>query len=195
MGSLRKEQVLTGEASPYYAFHPLSPRRIAELLPDVKLIFVLRDPVTRAHSHYHEEVARGFEPLTFEDALEAEPERLAGEVDRIRQDPSYVSFSHQHHSYLARGRYLDQLLIWHEVFSRDRVLVLEYEELVSNPDAVFRRALRFLELPDSSLRTYKRFNARSYPAMDSKLKARLRSYFGDGNRDLAKYVGGDFRWT
>ena len=51
--------VLTGEASPYYLFHPHAARRIARLLPDVKLIALLRNPVDRAFSHYHHEVRGG----------------------------------------------------------------------------------------------------------------------------------------
>ena len=48
----------------------------------MKAILMLRDPVERAHSHYTHEAARGFEQLTFEEALEREQERLAGEEER-----------------------------------------------------------------------------------------------------------------
>src|SRR5436309_16134274 len=45
----------TGEASPYYLFHPHAPRRAFDLVPDARLIALLRDPVDRAISHYHHE--------------------------------------------------------------------------------------------------------------------------------------------
>ncbi len=70
-------ELRTGEASPYYLFHPHVPGRVAEHLPQVKLIALLRDPVGRAYSHYQHEVARGFETLSFEEAIEAEAARLA----------------------------------------------------------------------------------------------------------------------
>ena len=48
----------------------------------------LRDPVARAYSHYQHEVALGREPLSFEDALAAEPERTRGEDERLRRRPA-----------------------------------------------------------------------------------------------------------
>ena len=111
-------RVITGEGSPYYVFHPLAAARIADVLPAVKAILILRDPVTRAHSHYTHELARGFESLSFEEALEREEERLEGEEERMKTDPSYYSFSHQHHSYVARGRYLEQIERWLTVLSQ-----------------------------------------------------------------------------
>ena len=63
----RHVELRTGEASLYYLFHPLVPQRVAEHLPQVKLIALLRDPVGRAYSHYQHEVARGFETPSFEE--------------------------------------------------------------------------------------------------------------------------------
>jgi hypothetical protein len=53
-----------GEASPYYMFHPAAPQRVAELMPDVRLIVLLRDPVARAYSNFAERRGSGAEPLT-----------------------------------------------------------------------------------------------------------------------------------
>ncbi|HXS47682.1 MAG TPA: sulfotransferase domain-containing protein, partial [Solirubrobacterales bacterium] len=103
---------LSGEATPYYLFHPLVPARVAETLPESRLIVILRDPVDRAFSHHNHELALGFEDLPFEEAIEREPERLEGEQERILEDPGYRSFAHQHHSYVSRGRYAEQLERW-----------------------------------------------------------------------------------
>src|SRR6266508_3758960 len=102
-------RTIAGEASPYYMFHPLAPQRIAAALPEVRLIAVLRDPVERAWSHYRYERHRGYEDLPFEEALRREPERLAGEAERMVAEPGYSSFAHRHLAYLARGRYAEQL--------------------------------------------------------------------------------------
>src|SRR6266480_7948081 len=74
--SLRARGKLVGEASPSYLFHPLAPERVAGLVPEAKLIALVRNPVDRAYSHYQHEVALGREPLSFEDAVAAEYERL-----------------------------------------------------------------------------------------------------------------------
>ena len=63
------DNILTGEASPYYIFHPLCPKRIFDYDPSVKLIVILRNPIDRAYSHYRHIVRLGHEPLKFEDAL------------------------------------------------------------------------------------------------------------------------------
>ncbi len=82
---------ITFEASGYYMFHPCAPARIAEHLPDVKILAMLRDPVERAFSAYKHELARGFETESFERALDLEDERLAGQAERMLADASYQS--------------------------------------------------------------------------------------------------------
>src|SRR5579872_7315495 len=83
--------LITGEATPYYIFHPLVPKRIFEFAPKIKLIILLRNPVDRAYSHYHHEVNLSVEKLSFEEALKAESGRLEGELDKIKSDETYYS--------------------------------------------------------------------------------------------------------
>ncbi len=127
-----------GQTSPLYLYLPEVPGRIAALLPEVKLVAMLRQPIERAYSQYWHEVRFGFEPLSFEAALAAEPARIAqGPVAR------------RHFSYLDRGRYAGQLARFFEVFGRQRVLVLLQEELRASPVAVQRTLADFLGLsPD-----------------------------------------------
>src|SRR2546423_14798695 len=86
---LRPGDRLVGEARPGDPLHPLPPERVRATVPDAKLIALLRDPVDRALSHYHHEVALGREPPTFEEAIEAEPERTRGEEERLARVPGY----------------------------------------------------------------------------------------------------------
>ena len=62
------QKILSGEASSTYLFHPMVPSRVKALLPDVRLIVILRNPVDRAYSEYHMQVRERCESLTFEDA-------------------------------------------------------------------------------------------------------------------------------
>lgn len=188
------DRVLTGEASPYYLFHPLAPGRIARILPEARFIAILRDPVARAHSHYQHEVARGFEDLSFEDALEREPGRLAGEEERMLEDPHYYSYAHQHHSYVARGMYVEQLRRWHALFPRDRLLILDSAELFGDPNGTYRTVLRFLGLADFSLETYEKMNAHSYDKMSPAALGFLQERFAEPNEKLREYLGRDFDW-
>ena len=126
---LRSRGRLVGEASPSYLFHPLAPERARAVVPDARLLVVLRNPVDRAYSQYQHEVALGREPLSFEDALAAEEERTRGEVERIVADPRAFSHEWWDHTYAARGLYAEQLDRWLAVFPRDQLLVVTSDEL------------------------------------------------------------------
>ena len=147
--------LVVGEASPSYMFHPLAPQRVHDLVPDVRLIALLRNPADRAYSHYQHEVALGREPLSFEQALDAEEERLRGEVERMTDDPSYFSHEWWDHTYPARGRYAEQLERWFAVFPartaprrpERRSRRPSWRDLRRNPRARRRRGARARILP------------------------------------------------
>ena len=135
------------EASPCYMFNPLAPARMAQLVPDAKLVALLRDPVERAISHYFHEVRRGRESLDILDALEAESARLAGPVaDGDYKDPRWIN-----QSYVTRGRYAEQLARLFEHFDRDRVLVVESGEFFSDPARTVQRVLSFVGIGEAAL--------------------------------------------
>ena len=188
-------ELVTGEASPYYLFHPHVPYRVAEHLPGVKLIVLLRDPVARAYSHFQHETARAFETLSFEEAVDAEPQRLAAELERMRREPFYNSFAHQHHSYLARGLYHDQLATWWSQFSREQFLVLSSERFFAEPDRTFAQALDFLELPAFTPPAYERHNAYDYRQLSDSVRRRLVDHFREPNRRLYAALGEDLGWS
>lgn len=187
---------VTGEASPYYMFHPLAPQRIRESLPDAKIIVVLREPVDRAWSHYRREVDTGYETLTFADALAAEPERLEGEADRILADPGYDSTAHRHHSYASRGRYAEQIARLHRLFDPDRILILQSEALFASPNDELAKVWAFLGLNPVVLDGLVPVKRSVGPAnRPQDVIDRLREHFEPLNEQLYRLPGVDFRWT
>jgi len=121
-----------GQTSPLYLFDKGVPERMERDLPGAKLIFVLRDPVRRAYSHYWHQVKKGSESESFAQALALEPMRLKGSgADRRR------------YSYVARGLYLEQLERF-GAWPRDRIRIVLFEELISNPGAVVDSLCVFL---------------------------------------------------
>lgn len=138
------ERVVVGEAAPYYGFHPEVPRRVAGLLPEVRVVMILRDPVTRAWSQFHHERARGFEPLhDFGAALAAEEARLAGAGAVLAGRPGRHA-AHQHQGYVARGRYAEQIRRLWDALGPDRVHVLYTEDLEEDPEPTLDRLSDFL---------------------------------------------------
>ena len=185
---------LTGEASVYYLFHPWCPTRVAATVPDVKLIVLLRNPVDRAYSHYQLQIRKRREPLSFEDAIASEEERLAGERDKMLADPAYASFNHRRYSYLSRGRYADQLAAWMTRFDEDQLLILRTEDLEEDPAKVLGQTLRFLNVLDWEPARFSRHNRAAYAPMDPRTRRRLIEYFEPHNRRLSELVGRDFHW-
>ena len=194
---LTGRRLLTFEATAYYLFHPWAAERAAALLPDAKLIVLLRNPVERAWSHYHHMRRYDQEPLSFDAALDAEPERLAGEVERMRADPTYVSLAHQRWSYVTRGVYADQLPAWIDRFGADHLLVLRSEDVYEKPDDNYQRVLGFLGLPEhrpAEFRNASTVRVERPPAMPDAVRGRLAEEFEPHNRRLEALLHRDFNW-
>ena len=83
---------------------------MAQVVPEVRLIVLLRNPVDRAHSHYHYWVRRGLETRSFEEAIETEKARLLHEEGTYHERENGASSSQECSEYLIRGIYVDQLL-------------------------------------------------------------------------------------
>lgn len=194
----RKHDFITGEASPYYLYHPLAAKRVAKTLPHAKLIVVLRNPVDRAYSHYQHQLRQpGVEPLPFEEAIEAETKRLAGEEEKILRDEKYVSFNHRHYSYLARGTYIHQVPAWMDLFPKEQILILKSEDLYTKPGTIVEQTLDFLHIPNGiqgQQKDYKPFNEAKYEPMQPETRAKLIEYFKPLNARLYDYLGRDFGW-
>ena len=185
---------IVGEASPGYLFHPLAPERVLATVPEAKLIALLRDPVGRALSHYHHEVALGREPLSFEQAIDAEPERTRGEEERMVLDALHFSGAWWDYAYLARGRYAEQLERWFAVFPRAQLLVLSSEDLAAEPGQTYARILDFLGAPPHQLGSYPRVYKQDYSEMNPETRRRLAEHFAEPNRRLYELLGRDLGW-
>jgi Sulfotransferase domain len=188
------QPLITGEASPYYIFHPLAPQRIAQTLPEVKLIVLLRNPIDRAYSHYQMNIRNGLEALSFEEATAKEEDRLRGEREKIVAAEAYQSFNHRKYSYLSRGIYVDQLKIWLNLFPREQFLILKSEDFYANSSATLEQVFSFLSLPNREVKTSKKYNVASYPDINADTRKHLIEFFEPHNQRVYKYLGTNFGW-
>lgn len=193
---LKGQRIITGEASPYYMFHPHARKRIASTLPGVKLIALLRNPVDRAYSHYQNEIRHNREYLTFQEAIEAEPHRLAGELEKMLEDENYFSFHHGHHGYLSRGIYVEQLKVWHDYIPKEHLLILDSETFFAETQKVYDTVCALLELPPYILKEFKPHNPGEYQQkMPAELRKKLLDYYVPHNEKLYDYLGRKFDWN
>ncbi|MEM9772505.1 MAG: sulfotransferase domain-containing protein, partial [Cyanobacteria bacterium P01_D01_bin.73] len=183
-----ESNLITGEASPYYIFHPLAPERVHRHSPKTKLIVLLRDPVARSLSHYHHECRWDFESLELEAALEKEGDRLEGEGDKFLQDPNYESYAYQHYSYVKRGFYLEQLIFWERYFSTENILVVQSEFLDQNNALVLKKVVNFLGLDEFNFTADQRHNSGRYPEASESIKQKLARQFLSPNQQLLAHL-------
>lgn len=213
-----QDATAVGEATPVYMYDAAAVARMAAALPDARLIAVLRDPVDRAYSHYWMNRRQGREPLTFADAIAAEPERLAAGPE-----------PRSHFAYVDRSRYLGQLRRLAEHFSREQVHVVLFDDLApATRAASYAEVCRFLDIAEDARpatldRTFNesvafrslavrrlthrmgraglrrsskligRLNARrtSYPPLPERDRVRVAALFEEENRALAAWLERD----
>jgi Sulfotransferase domain len=185
---------ITGEATPRYLSDPLVPERMAQVVPEARLIVLLRNPVDRAYSHYHLLARRGNETRRFEEAVEEELARLLDEDGSNHE--RHPSVSHSRPSYLlARGVYVDQLLRWRRFYSDEQMLVLKSEDYFKHTTDTLKIVQDFLNLPHRKLeRPPRKTKKYDYEPMDPATRQRLEDFFEPHNQRLYEYLGVDFGW-
>ncbi len=166
------DAVAVGEASPNYSKYPLFPgvpERVAKLLPDVRLVYLVRHPIERFRSGYLDEVRRGRQRNPIETTLDSNP------------------------GYLAASKYAMQIEQYLEYFSRDQLLVVTSEDLRRNRAATMRVVHEFLGVDDVAPATLTdEFNRTEGKRMLRPLARRLRHL--PGARAGARLVPGVSRW-
>lgn len=187
--------VLTFEASPYYMYHPLAIERMAADLPGVRVIAMLRDPIDRTFSHYWHEKKKDQDDLSLAEAIAQEPERLAGEAEKIRQDPAYQSWAHQHFSYVDRSRYAPQVERLQTVLGAENVCLIKSEAFFADPETETERVFGFLELEPAHGIDYAPQNVGGYDdRIPADVRASLRKIFAQDYARLRQIVGPQFDW-
>jgi hypothetical protein len=210
--STAEKEHAIGDATPSYMYLEDAVARMAQAVPDGRLIALLRHPVDRAYSHYWLRRSLGVEKVDFLDAVRAEPKRLAL-GDPRRECP-----------YLDMSRYVHQLRRLSRYFPRESVHVVIFEELKQNPEIVYRDVCRFLGVDESFVppnlgqvvnasvsyrwlalqrmrhkvprpmwRVLGRLNTRrgSYPPLNPALRTELSQRFVEDNSELEAWLGRD----
>ena len=180
------------ESSPLYLFNPLVPKRIYELIPEVKLIAVLRNPTERAISHFFHEKRNDRESLPILEALQAEEERLRLVIDK--QD--YKNDIFGYHSYKKRGLYHEQLKRYLNYFSMNNILVINSTTFFAEPDDTLRRVFDFVgvdtEFTVTDLKPRNVGSNRTEISQD--VHEYLEDYFRPHNQALYELVGQNYGW-
>jgi len=127
-----KDEKIIGEASPTYLADPEAPKLIHEACPDAKILISLRDPVERAFSHFLMVKGVGRVKTSFREHIEKEiSHELPDGITNIG---------------LYGNRYFENIKRYFDIFGRNQVNVIVFEEMIDKPRIIINSILDFLEL-------------------------------------------------
>lgn len=142
---------LKGESTPFYLHNREAQKRIRALIPDAKLIVVLRDPIERAHSNWAHLWSAGLDPC--DDFVQA------CALEDARAEAGWADFWR----YTGLGRYGEQLEHLYSQFGRHQVLVFRYRSLIISPEAALDKVCAFLGVATGTLTELPKENVTAHP--------------------------------
>jgi hypothetical protein len=183
---------IAGEKSTDYLESRVAAERIARDLPRVKVVFILREPIDRAWSNYLWTKMNGLETEDFATALRLEEARERTLPERLRFARPY--------SYVSRGLYADLLQPYFDLFPREQILVLKFDDIVAAPHTLAATLHRFLGLAsrptDADGIGVINPSEKSATELPPDLRRELTARFAGPNRDLAALLGSEFQvWS
>ena len=188
----KMENKITFEASPLYLFHPEAPFRIKKVLPDVKIIILLRNPIDRTISHYFHEKRKNREKLPIEEALKYEESR----IEKSLKNNDYKSKEFLRYTYKTRSKYYYQIKRYLDLFPEKNILILKSENLFNHPIETLNKVQNFLNIDSfNSFDNLTAKNVGNYNAnLPSGLYDYLENYFKPFNLKLKMLIGEEFKW-
>jgi len=219
-GSKKYDKTVAFDATPANLYLPYVPERIKKYRSDMKIIILLREPVSRAYSawnmlkenydKYHSKsfkIVRQFIPAYIRNSpatqnmktelfeVPAYPsfeEVVAKEMDKIKHGSP-----HYEPSFLRRGFYAEQIKRYYEHFPKEQILILSSKLLKTDLENQLNRILNFIDLPnyDWSKLEKQQKNAYKYSEpINTDIKAKLQAFYEPYNKQLFELLGEEIKW-
>lgn len=185
---------LTYEVTPWYIRRPWIAKVIHDLLPNIKLIAVLRNPVDRVYSHYHLSKRESGITESFEKIIETDMTNLSNFFQNNEEHSDFYFKNIVQNSFLARGFYAEQLEQWYKIFPKNQILIIPSEELAKNTQHTLDIIFKFLELTPEKINDLKKINVAKYPPMSKSIRIKLLKYFTEYNEKLYQLINQKFEW-
>jgi hypothetical protein len=177
---------MTYDVTPFYIYHEKAPQRIHQILPNSKLILILRNPVDRSYSNYF----LGNQEKKFEEII-ADEKKILNKINKNNVN-EYYNFVHT--SMLARGFYAEQLENWYKIFSKDQILIIKSEEFATETNKIMNNIFDFLGLPHYNIPDNSKKNKLHYEVMKKETRIDLIEFFRPYNEKLYSLIGRNFDW-
>ena len=191
-----KSSVISGEFTSTYMYHPFVPKRIFDLIPNIKLIVILRNPVDKVYSAFSQQFQFKEFTSSFEDYIESELKR----IKIIENEPDLKTFNEDFESIavpniLRHGIYHTYLKKWLELFSKKQIYVVDSKDLHDNTQETLDNIFKFLEIHPVNIPDTSKINVGKYSKMDTLTRRRLLDFFSPFNDKLNYLLGTKFHWS
>lgn len=191
-----KSSVISGEFTSTYMYHPFVPKRIFDLIPNIKLIVILRNPVDKVYSAFSQQFQFKEFTSSFEDYIESELKR----IKITENEPDLKTFNEDFESIavpniLRHGIYHTYLKKWLELFSKKQIYVVDSKDLHDNTQETLDDIFKFLEIPPVNIPDTSKINVGKYSKMDTLTRRRLLDFFSPFNDKLNYLLGTKFHWS
>ncbi len=168
-----QNQKVLGETTPVYMYWYTAPRRIWEYNSNMKLILILRNPIERAYSHWNMQRDRGYDTLSFHEAIQAE---------EIRRQKS-LPWQNRRFSYLDRGYYSEQIRRLRSFFPKDQIMIIRNKQLRAEPEKILNQIYQFISVSgldniepiDHQTRNYSPMSAEDHDYLKHLYKLEIKS--------------------
>ncbi|MDE0090647.1 MAG: sulfotransferase domain-containing protein [Thaumarchaeota archaeon] len=176
---MKQDNIITGEATPRYLPHPSVPQRMSKLLPNTKMIILLRNPVDRAYSHYNMMRAQGTGTMSFEQSLQQEPTRDANSQELYR----------------SWGLYADHIERWLKYYDRRQFLILDTTKFKAERQRTMDTVFDFLGVSPHKIHDRPNLWGFAYKnTMRESTRKKLVEFYKPHNEKLYKLLGHSFDW-
>ncbi len=191
-----KDSVISGEFTSTYMYHPSVPKRIFDLIPNIKLIVILRNPVDKVYSAFSQQFQFKEFTTSFEEYIESELKR----IKIIENKPDLKTFNEDFESIavpniLRHGIYHTYLKNWLDIFPKKQIYVLDSKDLHDNTQETLDNIFKFLEIQPVNISDTSKINVGNYSKMDKLTRRKLLDFFTPFNDKLNDLLGTKFHWS
>ena len=189
----KDDSFITGEASGFSIFEKGIHQVLHGINPDAKLITILRDPISRAISHYNHRVRAGVEKRTLNQAMRNELDYYAAH-DSFTEAIEFNISKNKAYKYLVYGFYHYWLKDWYNTFEPSQILVISAEQLRADRSDTLNKIFRHLNIDVKEIEVQRQKNVGNYKTpMDEDILEEMQSLYKEDTLNLNRLIGHEFK--
>ena len=191
-----KNSFVTGEFTSTYMYHKKVPERIFNLIPKIKLIVILRNPVDKAYSTYNQQSHFNEVTSSFEETIKAEFARIdliKNHIEYTNNNPNFDNYVE--YNIIRHGIYFNYLEKWFKIFPKKQIFVVDSNELENVPQQTLNKVFEFLNLSPHEIPNLAKVNIGKYSPMTESTRQSLIEFYKPHNAKLNNLLGTNFDWN